>query len=191
MIKRIWSKVILITVFCLVFTYAGADGFIQPEVKVKNSTIQVSFSFLSNDPFLRALKEGASKEVLVYADVFRHWDILPDEFVTGNKTIVDLYSDPLKGEYIASKYDGQRSIVKRFKSVESMLQWAFKFENIKIGPMNEFEDGQYYVKIKAEAYSDTVVSLLAKMLLIQPKDFSYEQVILKFKLSNGIIIPEK
>jgi len=189
MIKAIYVKLATIAILFSVWSNVFASGFNEPTVKIEHNSIKVSFSFTSDEKFIKSLKEGASKEVLVYADLFRHWDILPDEFITGNKTVVDLYSDPLKGEYIASKYDGKKSIVKRFKSVESMLHWAFEFKDVKVANMKGYEYGSYYVKIKAEAYSDTVVSLLAKMLLIQPKDFSYEIVVLRFKWLKDKILP--
>ncbi len=189
--RQSFFRPLAVVLIFLVWTIAEASGFQHYAIDIQNDQIVVSFSIQSEEFFVKDLKEGSSKEVLVYADLFRHWDILPDEFVTGVKIIVDLYSDPLKGEYIASKYDGKRSIVKRFKSVESMLEWAFEFKELKVAKMRGYDEGDYFVKIKAEAYSDTVVSLLAKLLLIQPKDFSYEKVLLRFRWQSQRIVPER
>lgn len=191
MIKRGFMKVLPLFILCFIWIFAEASGFQKYAINIEKGIISVSFSIQSDESFVKALKEGNNKEVLVYADLFRHWDVLPDEFITGTKTVVDLYSDPLKEEYIATRYDGKSSVIKRFNSVESMLNWAFEFNNVKVASVKGYEDGDYYVKIKAEAYSDTVVSIFAKLLLIQPKDFSYEMVVLKFKIQNGKIVQEK
>ncbi len=76
-----------------------------------------------------------TKEFRFYIDLFRVWKIWPDEFVLNRSFIRTLRSDPVKKEYLATSSDGNTIIQKRFKSLESMMQWALRINDLKLANM--------------------------------------------------------
>ncbi len=81
---------------------------------------------------LQELNNGMTKEFRFYIDLFRVWKIWPDEFVLNKSFIRTLKCDPVKKEFLATSSDGNTIIQKRFKSLESMIQWALSINDLKL-----------------------------------------------------------
>jgi hypothetical protein len=47
--------------------------------------------------------------------------------------------------------DGTVLVEKRFKSFESMLDWAISFRDLKLTNTRELESGQYFVRVIVES----------------------------------------
>lgn len=148
--SRIFSIVILIA--ALLYPLASeSQTFSGPEVKKVNSDLFVSFSLSLDDKSLDAIRGGVDKELKFYVDLFRVWKVWPDEFVLGRAYVKTLKVDPIKKEHVATSSDGSLLIEKRFKSLESMMEWVVVFRDLKLTNIRELEPGQYFVRITVES----------------------------------------
>jgi len=148
--SRIFSiLVLLIAVFCP--RASESQTVTVPEVKLVNNDLFVSFSLSLQDKSLEAIRGGVDKELKFYVDLFKMWKVWPDEFVIGKAYVKTLKVDPIKKEYVATSNDGSLLIEKRFKSIESMMQWVVVFRDLKLTNIRELEPGQYFVRVTVES----------------------------------------
>lgn len=141
----------LLTFLLLSYLPAGGVEIAGPEVKVQDNEIRVTTSLVLDDQIMQELQNGMTKEFRFYVDLFRLWKMWPDEFVLDRSFVKTLKSDPVKKEYIASSGDGNVLIQKRFKSLESMIQWALSINDLKLANMRELEPSVYYVRVTVES----------------------------------------
>ena len=149
----------------------GAD-IIGPEARVANSEIAVSTGLSLDDKNLNDLKNGISKEITFYIDLFRVWKAWPDEFIAGKKIVKTLKSDPVKKEHIATSLDGSTLIEKRFKSFDSMLIWALNIKDLKLAHVKELQPSDYFVRVTVESRLRKLPPVIGYLLFFVPeKDF--------------------
>ncbi len=122
-----------------------------PDVRLQNGEINVGFSLVLAPREVREIREGIDKELKLYIDLFRVWDMWPDEFVLGKVYTRKLKADPIKKEYVATSNDGSVIIERRFRSFESMLSWTLSVRDLKLTNTRELEPGRYFVRITAES----------------------------------------
>jgi hypothetical protein len=122
-----------------------------PEVKLVNNDLYVTFSLGLSQNSIEAIKNGVDKEFKFYIDLFKVWRVWPDEFVLGKAYVRTLRVDPIKKEFVATSNDGTVLVEKRFKSFESMLDWAISFRDLKLTNTRELESGQYFVRVIVES----------------------------------------
>jgi len=183
-------KIIIIS-FILFSINATAESVEIEGLKVKfvSSKVIVSFSFKLDKNSIQTLKDGGKKEIIFYIDLFREWELLPDEFITGVKLVRTLYSDPMKKEYIASSFNGETLLVKRFKSFDSMIKWALTFRNIYIANMKAFAEATYFVRVTAEAKSKGIPSIITEIFFFLPsREFKIYKDSFHFIWKNGKLI---
>ncbi len=128
-----------------------AQEIVGPEVRMVNGDIFVSFSLKLDEKRLQEIRDGLDKEMKFYIDLFKVWNFWPDEFIVGKSFTKTLKSDPIKGEYVGTSFDGSTFIQKRFKSCDSMLAWTFIFRNLKLTNTRDLQSGVYFVRITAES----------------------------------------
>lgn len=148
--SRIFAILLLVIVVCCPAA-SESQTLAGPEAKLVNNDLFVSFSLNLQDKNLEAIRGGVDKELKFYIDLFRIWKIWPDEFVLGKTSVRTLKVDPIKKEYVATSNDGSLIIEKRFKSVESMLEWVVVFRDLKLTNIKELEPGQYFVRVTVES----------------------------------------
>ncbi len=159
-----------------------------PELKFKSTEVFVSFSFRFEEKEKEILRKGGEKEVIFYIDLFRYWEVFPDEFITGLKIIRHVYSDPMKKEFIATSFDGNILLQKRFKSFETMLKWAFNFKDIKVADLKPLPEAVYFVKITAEAKAKGIPSIISELFFFLPsREFKIERKTFYFRWRKGKI----
>ncbi len=122
-----------------------------PEVKMQNNEMYVTTSLSLEEKHIQELKNGIKKELRFYIDLFRTWNYWPDEFILGKSFVRTVKCDPVKGEYIATSYDGSVLTEKRFKSFESMIKWSLNINDLKLSNIRELEQGTYFVRITVES----------------------------------------
>jgi hypothetical protein len=122
-----------------------------PDAKLQNNDLYVTFSLGLNEKTIDALKNGMEKEIRFYIDLFRVWNIWPDEFVLGRSFKKTIKADPIKKEFIATSNDGSVVIEKRFRTFETMLDWVVSFRDLKLTNVRELESGRYFVRITVES----------------------------------------
>jgi hypothetical protein len=140
----------LVTVFLSTSLVFGAE-ITGPELLIRNNELYVNTALSLDDKILQDLRNGMKKEFHFFIDLYRVWGMWPDEFISGRQFIQKLQADPVKTEYVATSNDGSISTKKRFKSFESMLQWALSMENIFLANIHNLEPGGYYVRVTIES----------------------------------------
>jgi hypothetical protein len=144
---------LLFFAFYLIFfsTPSSAAGITGFEVTLKSNEIYVTVSLALEGKYLQELRNGIEKELIFYVDLFKVWKMWPDEFVLGKSLTRTLKCDPVKSEFIATSYDGNIIVEKRFKSFESMTNWALSIDELKLTNMRELDPGMHFVRITVES----------------------------------------
>ena len=143
----------LLVIFYLLISSSLSHGaeIKGPEVKLYDNEIHVTAALSLDETHIQELINGISKEFLFYIDIFKVWNLWPDEFVLGKSFIRTLKCDLVKKEYLATSRDGSTLIQKRFKSFESMSKWALSINDLKLADIRELEPGAYFVRVTVES----------------------------------------
>ena len=169
---RILSLLVLFELLVIVRTGTAA-GIPEINFRLANNELYVSTVVRPDQKIVDELNDGLSKEFIFYIDLFRVWNIWPDEFVLGQKIITTLKSNPIKREYIATRVTGNSSLKKRFNDLESMVSWAMDLPDIKLTNIKELEGGTYFIKVTAESRIRKLPPVIGYLLFFVPdKDFS-------------------
>jgi hypothetical protein len=163
----------LLLIFCfLLFSYSlsVAAEITGPEVRFKDNEIFVTTSLSLDEKYIDELKNGIDKQYIFYIDVFRVWNVWPDEFILGKTITKTLKCDPVKSEYIATSGDGSILIKKRFKSFGPMLKWAVSIENLRLANTQEFKPGKYYVRVTVESKIRKLPPVIGYFLIFLPEN---------------------
>ncbi|MDI6727954.1 MAG: DUF4390 domain-containing protein [Thermodesulfovibrionales bacterium] len=175
---------LLFTFYYSLFT-AHATEVSAVNIKINNHDIYVTTSLKPDQKFINDINDGISKELTFYIDLFRVWSIWPDEFVTGRKLVKILKSNPIKREYVAASIDGNVQVEKRFKDLESMVEWAMNIIDIKLTNIKELEHGEYFVKITVDSRIRKLPPVIGYFLFFMPeKEFSISKDSQKFEINR-------
>jgi hypothetical protein len=142
---------VLIILLLIVSVPSEAQEISGPEVRVVKNDIYVTFSLKLDDERVQEIRNGLDKNLKFYVDLFRVWNVWPDEFVLGKVFAKTLKSDPIKKEYVATSFDGSTLIQKKFRTFESMLAWTLGFSDVRLANTRELQTGQYFVRITVES----------------------------------------
>jgi len=174
-VKSLMARIILslafLSLFLMPLNLTGAEitGF---DARVINDQIVVNTGLALDEKTIGDLKNGISKEITFYIDLFRSWRIWPDEFIAGKKIVKTLRSDPVKNEYTATTFDGTTLIEKRFKRFDSMLDWTLTIKDLKLINAKELPLSEYYVKVTVESRLRQLPPIIGHLLFFVPeKDF--------------------
>jgi hypothetical protein len=147
-----------------------------PELTIRNNELYVNTALSLDDKNLQDLRNGMKKEFHFFIDLYRVWGMWPDEFISGRQFIQKLQADPVKTEYVATSNDGAISTKKRFKSFESMLQWALNMENIFLANIHNLEPGGYYVRVTIESKIRQLPPVIGYfMIFVKETDFTIQK----------------
>ncbi|MEC4684875.1 MAG: DUF4390 domain-containing protein [Nitrospirota bacterium] len=165
MLKRLF----LILMLSLIFLHmAEALEIKGPYLDFKDSVIRVSFQFDLDSNYVDEIRKGISKEVIFYIDLFRLWKTWPDEFIAGRKVVRNIKSDPMKKEYIATSFDGETLVEKRFNSFDSMMKWALNFNDVYLTSLKGMPSGTYFVRTTVESRLRNIPSLFGEIFFFLP-----------------------
>ncbi len=167
MLKR---TVLLLLLYASLQGHAFALELKGPYLRFKGDEVYVSFGFSLDSERIEEIRKGVPKELIFYIDLFRSWEIWPDEFITGRKVVRKLRSDPMKKEHIASSFDGERILEKRFGSFDSMLSWAlgFGFRDLYLTSLRGLARGKYFVRVTVESRMRNIPSLFSEIFFFLP-----------------------
>lgn len=175
----------IISYFCLFFDATNAAEIPSVNVKIINNEIYVSTSLLPDKKFISDLNNGLSKEIIFFIDLFRVWKIWPDEFVYGLKVTKILKSDTIKREYVATSIVGNNRVEKRFRDIDSMMEWGLNISDIKLLNIKEFEKGEYFIKVTAESKIRKLPPVIGYFLFFIPEtEFSISKSSATFNLGK-------
>lgn len=168
------SLTLIITLCLLLFVEAAHSYQINHvTVIINNNELYVTTSINPEAKFTENISEGISKELTFFIDLFRVWKIWPDEFVRGKTITRILKSDPIKREYYALNIEGNITVEKRFKDIDSMISWAFNIADYKLTALKDIERGKYFVKVTIESNTKKLPPLIGYFLFfISEKEFN-------------------
>ncbi len=166
--KRSTFSLTLFSLLLVPFLTYGAD-LLSPSLRVANSEVLVDTGLVLDEKNLSDLRNGISKEITFYIDLFRIWKNWPDEFITGKILVKTLWSDPIKKEHIATSFDGTTLIEKRFKTFESMLQWALNVRDLRLTGTRDLQPSDYYVKVTAVSRLRKLPPVIGYLLFFVPE----------------------
>jgi len=146
---------------------AGING---PEVKIQGNEIQVTTSLSLDDKYLNELRNGIKKEFHFYIDIFRVWNMWPDEFILSKSFTRTLRSDPVKMEFVATSSDGITQTKKRFKSFDSMLKWTLSIDDLKLANIRDIEPGTYFVRVTVESKIRQFPPVIGYFMIFLPEN---------------------
>lgn len=182
------KKLFLITIFLITFLNKESDAtdIIGPELKFLNNEIIITSTLSLDDKYIQEIKSGIKKEFIFYIDIYRVWNIWPDEFITGKKLIRTIKYDIIKNEFFASSNDGTTIIKKRFKSLESMLNWVLTIDGLKVAGLNELENGIYYVKVTVESKIRKLPPVIGYFMIFLPEnEFKIQKNSVRFTIEQN------
>lgn len=182
---------LLLIVFFLLFAVhysllaAHAAEIASVDVKIQNNEIYVTTSIKPDSKFIHELNSGLSKELIFYIDLFRIWKIWPDEFVTGRRLTRILKNNPIKREHTAIGIDSNIQIEKKFKDIESMVDWGMDITDIKLINIKELEHGEYFVKVTVVSKIRKLPPVIGYLLFFIPEnEFSISKNSLPFQIKS-------
>lgn len=184
-IKKIVCTLLSILYLLFLATSSLAIEISVVNTKINNNDIYVTTSVKPDVKFIEDMNNGLSKELIFYIDLFRTWSIWPDEFVTGKKLIKILKSNPIKREFVAANIDGNTHIEKRFKDLESMLEWTMNIIDLKVTNIKELDPGDYFVRVTVDSRIRKLPPVIGYFLFFVPeKEFSISKDSQKFEINK-------
>jgi hypothetical protein len=172
----IFSFSLLVLLLCSTVPSFGVE-ITGPVVALRKDEIYVTTALSLDDNILQELRNGITKEFRFNIDLFRVWRLWPDEFILNKFFIRTLRCDPVKMEYVAKSDDGSTLIKKRFKSFESMLQWALSVNDLKLAGTRDLDPGSYYVKVTVESRIRKLPPVIGYFMIFLPEN--------EFKISKN------
>jgi hypothetical protein len=176
--------VLIVAVLC-VSVSSEAQEISGPEVKLVNNDIHVTFALKLGDERVQEIRDGMDKDLKFYVDLFRVWNMWPDEFILGKVFTKTIKSDPIKKEYVATSFDGSTLIQKRFRTFESMLAWTLDFGDLRLANTRELEKGRYFVRVTVESKIRKLPPVIGQfMFFVSENEFKIKKDSLTFAVEG-------
>lgn len=172
---------------CLLFfpSITRSAEIIGPETKIVNNEIHVATGLILDEKQLQDLKNGIAKEITFYIDLFRAWNMWPDEFVLGRTIVKTLRADPVKKEYTAISLDGITMVERRFNELDSLLKWALNIRDLKLTNTRELEPADYFIRITVESRLRKLPPVISYLFFFVPeKEFTKVKDSSKFRVGQ-------
>ncbi|HBR22121.1 MAG TPA: hypothetical protein DD713_06080 [Nitrospiraceae bacterium] len=172
---------------CLLFfpSITRSAEIIGPETKIVNNEIHVTTGLILDEKQLQDLKNGIAKEITFYIDLFRVWNMWPDEFVLGKTIVKTLRVDPVKKEYVAASSDGMTIVEKRFNELDSLLKWSLIIRDLKLTNTRELEPADYFIRITVESRLRKLPPVISYLFFFVPeKEFTKVKDSSKFRVGQ-------
>ncbi|MBU4320665.1 MAG: DUF4390 domain-containing protein [Thermodesulfovibrionales bacterium] len=189
LIDRRWKVAFcfLLLFCCLLFfpSITRSAEIIGPETKIINNEIYVTTGLILDEKQLQDLKNGIAKEITFYIDLFRVWNMWPDEFVLGKTIVKTLRVDPVKKEYVAASSDGMTIVERRFNELDSLLNWSLSIRDLKLTNIRELEPDDYFVRITVESRLRKLPPVISYLFFFVPeKEFTKVKDSSKFRVGQ-------
>ncbi|QWR78641.1 DUF4390 domain-containing protein [Candidatus Magnetomonas plexicatena] len=169
-----------ITVAALCVTLAPcrvmAQEITRLEVHISGGTVKTSLTLSLEESQIKLISEGLQKEIAFYIDIFRKWNLWPDEFIKGKKISRTLIANPVKGEYKVISIEGNTILEKRFNSFDSMIKWALNIKEATLVTDALSDDSSYFVRITVESVKQKPQQMLGYVFFfVDDRDFKIKK----------------
>ncbi|MBF0519784.1 MAG: DUF4390 domain-containing protein [Nitrospirae bacterium] len=169
-----------ITVAALCVTLAPcrvtAQEITRLEVNVSGGTVKTSLTLSLDESQIKLIGEGLQKEIVFYIDIFRKWNLWPDEFIKGKKIYRTLMANPVKGEYKVISIEGNTILEKRFNSFDSMIKWALSIKDTTLVTETLTADSSYFVRVMVESVKQKPQQMLGYVFFfVDDRDFKIKK----------------
>lgn len=165
---------------------SNSTEIIGPEAKIINNEIYVTTGLILDERQIQDLKNGITKEITFYIDLFRVWAMWPDEFILGKTIVKTLRCDPIKKEYVATSFDGMTIIEKRFNEFDSLLKWSLNINDLKLTNIKELEPDKYFVRITVESRLRRLPPVISYLFFFVPeKEYRIVKDSQKFQIGHA------
>lgn len=152
---------------------SSAQELQRVDASVLEQSIVVNASFKLKDTEVQGIKDGISKELTFYIDLFRVWRGWPDEFVIGKTFTRTLRCDQIKKEYVSTSFDGITLIDKRFQNCDSLILWATSMNSLRLINTSELQQDKYFVKVAVESRIRRLPPVIGQLFFfVKEKEFS-------------------
>lgn len=149
--------------------YATTPQIIGPEMRIADNNIIVSLSIDNIMELEKTIRSGIEKEIVYTIELLRVWKFWPDEFVVSKKVEKVIKYDNLRGQYLASSYDGIERVNKYFKDFGSVKDWIFTVNSVNLANVRELEPSRYYIRIVVESKSIEQLPLIGFLMHFIPE----------------------
>jgi hypothetical protein len=140
-----------------------------PSITIEDDNILASTGLSYLGKLESTIESGIEKKIVFTLELFRVWNLWPDEFVMTKKIIRTIRYDNLRGHYFVTSRDGVSLVQKKFKDFHTMKAWAFKIEDIHIANIKELEPGDYYMRVLVESKSKKLPAVIGILMLFVPE----------------------
>ncbi|MCK5427274.1 MAG: DUF4390 domain-containing protein [Thermodesulfovibrionia bacterium] len=183
-----FTFIIISSSVCFLFILIPATALtvelMEPEIIIQDNNILVNTGLTDIEELETTIKSGIEKEIVFTIDLFRAWNFWPDEFVVSKKIHKIIKYDDLRGQYLASSYDGTEENKKKFKKFDdSMKDWFFTAKEVDLANIKELDPGNYYIRVVAESKSRKLPPVIGFLMLFIPEvemSFAKESQVLNF-----------
>lgn len=169
LLKSIFRLFFISCFLFLAHQNAYAAEIIGPVTNITNNEIYVTTGVVLDEKLFQELKNGISKEITFYIDLFRVWNAWPDEFILGKIITKTLKCDPIKNEFVATSFDGITKIERRFKNIDSLMKWALNINNLLLTNIKELESDNYFIRITAESRVRRLPPVIGHLFFFVPE----------------------
>ncbi|MBF0536849.1 MAG: DUF4390 domain-containing protein [Nitrospirae bacterium] len=180
--RKVAILLLLLTSLIVVRT-ASSEEIVGPELVLGGGVARVSLTLSLTGEQVALIRDGLEKELIFYIDLFRKWQLWPDEFIHGMKITRTIRANPVKGEFKVVSINETTILEKRFSSFDSMLRWALHVKDIQISLNELSEDGVYFIRITIESIKQKPPQLYSYVLFFaDDKDFKIKKDSEDFKI---------
>jgi len=169
MLKRFIISIVLAATLLVAAVLPSHAEVYGPNVKIRNNHILVSTGMNLDEKSIKEINKGVSKDIIFYIDLFRQWNIWPDEFVLGVTVSQSLHCDPVRKEFTAVSKRGDSEVTKRFETCDQLISWTMSLPDEKIANRAGLDrEAKYYVVTTVESRIRRIPKFIKKVLFFIP-----------------------
>ncbi len=176
--KTIFSFVAAVFTLIMSVTCLNAAEIEKPIIALKGNNVNIDIRLTLDEAQIGMISDGIQMELIFYINLFKKWDIWPDEFIKGEEITRIIKADTVKGEFTATSQRGLTIIEKRFKSFDSMLVWALNIKGLTftIDNNDSMDSDSYFVRVTVESHKRKLPKIFGYVLFfINDKEFKIKK----------------
>jgi len=168
------KKILLFFLPCIILLNLSVATAIKPHIfgpymKIVDRNIIVNVSLANVSELETAINSGVGKEITFTVELLRAWPLWPDEFVASKKIKKAIKYDNLRGQYLATSFDGFSKTERQFKDYYQVRNWIFTENDIKLANTRELEPDKYYIRIIVESKSLKQLPVIGLLMHLVPE----------------------